>query len=241
MAKLLAYIRVHNEIKESIVKGVYPAGSLLPPEPELEKLFGVSRTTVRRAVEMLERAGYVDVKQGRGTKVLVYNINQNISMITSISQTLLRKGYAVRPRSVHADWVRADKTIANALDIEEGRPLVRLQRIQLADDVPIAIMENHISPDIVSGLEPFDESFSSLYKVLGDEYGITLETSIDKITAKVADFIESEMLQISPGAALILMRRVTFSGGNPITYDYLRIRADRYQFEIDTHGIGKDF
>ena len=93
MAKLLAYTRVHNEIKESIAKGIYPAGSLLPPEPELEKLFGVSRTTVRRAVEMLERSGYVEVKQGRGTRVLVYNINQNISMITSISQTLLRKGY----------------------------------------------------------------------------------------------------------------------------------------------------
>ena len=181
MAKLLAYIRVHNEIKESIVKGIYPAGSLLPPEPELEKLFGVSRTTVRRAVEMLERSGYVEVKQGRGTKVLVYNINQNISMITSISQTLLRKGYTVRPRNVHADWIQADKVIARALDIKEGRTLVRLQRVQLADEVPIAIMENHINPDIVRGLEKFDESFTSLYKLLGDEYGIQLETSIDKI------------------------------------------------------------
>ena len=131
--------------------------------------------------------------------------------------------------------------MARGSGYEAGRTLVRLQRVQLADEVPIAIMVNHINPDIVRGLEKFDESFTSLYKLLGDEYGIQLKTSIDKITAKVADFIESEMLQVAPGAALILMRRVTFSGGHPITYDYLRIRADRYKFEIDTQGIGKDF
>jgi len=241
MTKLSAYTIVHNQLKDSIAKGHYPVGSLLPPEPELEKLFEVSRTTIRRAVEMLARAGYVEVKQGRGTMVLDYNINQNISMITSISQTLLKKGYRVRPRKIHMEYVNADKCIANALGIDEGRQLIRLQRVQLADEVPIAIMENHINPDVVQGLERFSDSFTSLYKLLGDEYNIQLETSIDKITAKVADFMESEMLQISPGAALILMRRVTYSGGIPITYDYLRIRADKYQFEIDMQGIGKDF
>ncbi|MBI9106791.1 MAG: GntR family transcriptional regulator [Spirochaetales bacterium] len=241
MAKLPAYTKVYNHLKGMIAKGDYPLGHLLPSEPELEKQFGVSRTTIRRAVELLARAGYVEVKQGRGTLVLDYNINQNISKITSISQTLLKKGYNVRPRKIHMGYVDADKLIANALDIEEGRQVVRLQRVQLADEVPIAIMENYINPDMVQGIDRFDNSFTSLYKLLGDEFDIHLETSIDKITAKVADFMESEMLHISPGAALILMRRVTFAGGIPVTYDHLRIRADKYQFEINTQGIVKDF
>ena len=241
MAKIPAYIKVHNELKDSISKGEYSVGSLLPPEPELEKKFDVSRTTVRRAVEMLARAGYVEVRQGRGTMVLDYNINQNISVITSISQTMMKKGYDVRPRKIHMDFVSADKRTANALDIEEGRQIVRLQRVQLADDVPIAIMVNYINPDLVKGIERHNGSFTSLYKLLGDEYGTKLEASVDKITAKVADFSEAEMLQISPGAALILMRRITFSSGVAVTYDHLRIRADKYQFEIDIQGIGKDF
>ncbi len=241
MAKQPAYIKVHNEIKDLIAGGAYPVGTLLPPEPELEKQFGVSRTTIRRAVELLARAGCVEVKQGRGTMVLDYNINQNISGITSISQTLLKKGYDVKPRKIHMEHITAEKTVANALDIKEGRALIRLQRVQLADEVPIAIMENYINPDMVEGIERYDNNFTSLYKLLEDEYEYKLDGSIDKITAKVADFTESEMLQIPLGAALILMRRVTFFKGIPMTYDHLRIRADKYQFEIDMQGIGKDF
>lgn len=241
MAKQPAYIKVHNELKDLIAEGAYSVGTLLPSEPELEKQFSVSRTTIRRAVELLVREGCVEVKQGRGTMVLDYNIKQNISGITSISETLLKKGYDVKPRRIYMEHITADKKIANALDIAEGRDLIRLQRVQLADEVPIAIMENYINPDMVQGIERFDNNFTSLYKLLEDEYDFKLETSIDKITAKVADFMESEMLQISIGAALILMRRVTFFKGIPITYDHLRIRADKYQFEIDAEGIGKEF
>lgn len=241
MAKQPAYIKVHNAIKDLIAGGVYPVGALLPPEPELEKKFSVSRTTIRRAIEMLARASCVEVKQGRGTMVLDYNINQNISGITSISQTLLKKGYNVKPRKIYMEQITADKTVAIALEIKEGRALIRLQRVQLADEIPIAIMENYINPEMVEGIERYDNNFTSLYKLLEDEYEFKLESSIDKITAKIADFTESEMLQIPLGAALILMRRVTFFKGIPITYDYIRIRADKYQFEIDTDEIGKDF
>ena len=241
MAKQPAYIKVHNEIKDLITGGAYPTGTLLPPEPKLEKQFGVSRTTIRRAVELLARAGCVEVKQGRGTMVLDYNINQNISGITSISQTLQKKGYDVKPRKIYMEHTTADKTVANALDIKEGTVLTRLQRVQLADEVPIAIMENYINPEMAEGIERYNSNFTSLYKLLEDEYELKLDGSIDKITAKVADFTESEMLQVPLGSALIIMRRVTFFKGIPMTYDYLRIRADKYQFEIDMQGIGKDF
>jgi len=241
MAKQPAYIKVHNAIKDLIAERAYLPGTLLPSEPELEKQYNVSRTTIRRAIEMLARAGYVEVKQGRGTMVLDYNINQNISGITSISQTLLKKGYDVKPRKIYMERINADKTIANALEIKEGCLLTRLQRVQLADEIPIAIMENYINPEMVENIEQYDNNFTSLYKLLENQYQYKLESSIDKITAKVADFIESEMLQIPLGSALILMRRVTFFKGIPITYDYIRIRADKYQFEIDMHEIGKDF
>ncbi|MDP8205001.1 MAG: GntR family transcriptional regulator [Candidatus Tenebribacter mawsonii] len=241
MSKLPAYIRVQNEIKDMILKGEFSIGSLLPAEPELEIKYDVSRTTVRKAVEKLVQAGFVDVKQGRGTMVLDYNVNQNISNITSISQTLANKGFVVRPRKIYLDYINASSSVAKALEIEEGRQLIRLQRVQLADEVPIAIMENYINPEMVQRIEQFSENFTSLYKILETDFNIHLEGSIDKITAKVADFPESEMLQIPYGAALLLMRRVTYSNKVPISYDYLKIRADKYQFEIDMKGIKKDF
>ena len=65
-----AYQRVYEALKSQIETAKYPTGTLLPPEPELEKLFSVSRTTIRKAVSMLAEEGYVYVKQGKGTSVL---------------------------------------------------------------------------------------------------------------------------------------------------------------------------
>ena len=69
MEKTPAYIRVYNTLRSRILEGDYAIGDLLPAEPELEKQFLVSRTTVRRAVELLSRDGLVEAKQGRGTTV----------------------------------------------------------------------------------------------------------------------------------------------------------------------------
>jgi len=108
--------------------------------------------------------------------------------------------------------------------------------------MPALTADFHTASHIrVEGIERYNNNFTSLYKLLEDEYELKLDGSIDKITVKVADFMESEMLQIPLGSALIVMRRVTYFKGIPMTYDYLRIRADKYQFEIDMQGIDKDF
>lgn len=67
---MLAYQRVYKQILQALKDNTYPIGSLLPAEPELEKIYGVSRTTVRRAIAQLAEEGYVKVKQGHGTIVL---------------------------------------------------------------------------------------------------------------------------------------------------------------------------
>lgn len=67
---MVVYQRVHDEILQALKDNVYPVGTLLPPEPELERIYSVSRTTVRRAIAKLSEEGYVQVRQGYGTMVL---------------------------------------------------------------------------------------------------------------------------------------------------------------------------
>ena len=105
--KTPAYVRVYNTLRGRILDGDYALGELLPPEPELEKQFLVSRTTVRKAVELLSREGLVEAKQGRGTRVLDYHTTQNINVVSSLSETLERKGCKVYCKNMYIDTVPA--------------------------------------------------------------------------------------------------------------------------------------
>lgn len=128
-AKMPAYIRVYNTLRSRILDGDYAVGDLLPSEPELEKQYLVSRTTVRKAVEMLSREGLVETKQGRGTIVLDYHTTQNINQVSSLSETLEQKGHVVYCKNMYINTVPASARVANELQIKQGSPIILIQRL----------------------------------------------------------------------------------------------------------------
>ena len=90
-----AYIKIYNRLKNEIQKGTYPVGGFLPKEYELEEIYQVSRTTIRNAVKILAKEGMVEVRQGRGTRVLDHKAIQNYNKVTSVTEALRKKGYEV--------------------------------------------------------------------------------------------------------------------------------------------------
>ncbi len=237
MDKSPAYVRVYNVLKREILDEEYTINELLPSEPMLEKRFGVSRTTVRRAVEMLAREGLVQVQQGRGTHILDYKAKQNLNVVTSTSETLRKFGYNVKTRNMYIDTVAASARIASELNIAEGDEIMRIQRIQLADDYPIAIMRNFLPKDLVPGIKNYQNEFSSLYEFLEEFYNISIDRATDKISAKNADFTEAEMLDIPIGTAVLYMRRVCYAQNKPVCCDRITILGDKYELEI--HMLGR--
>ena len=87
-------------------------GDYLPPEPELQKTFQVSRTTVRKAVEMLAQQGFVYIRQGRGTQILDFKATQKLGFVTSFSETLREKGFTVTQADIRVDFVPRRRRIA---------------------------------------------------------------------------------------------------------------------------------
>ena len=177
-----AYKRMYEALKRQIVHKEYPVGSLLPPEPELEKEFGVSRTTVRRAIELLVRDGYIIVKRGLGTQVISRKAIQNLNRLTSISDSLEKKGHEVGIASCYTEIVSADKEKARTLAVPEGTPLVCIHRIRTADGVPVSIEENYIIASYVPGIEN-EDTILRLYALLKEKYGISFTGSRDIISA----------------------------------------------------------
>ena len=236
MERSPAYIKIYEILKRQIIDGEYQVGELLPPEPELEKRFHVSRTTIRRAVEMLSQEGYLKAKQGRGTQVLDFKHKRRRNLVTSISETLRQKGFDVRPSSMQIDLIQAGEQIAQDLEISPGERIVRIQRIQFANNQPIAIMHNHLLPDLVPGIEGYLNKFTSLYRFLETRYNIAIDSSWDRISAKNADLMEARMLQVPVGTALLFMKCVCYQEGRPVCADRLSIVGDRYELDITMNG-----
>ena len=239
MATIPLYQTVYLKVKKLIRDGEYEIGEFLPSEGELETQYEVSRTTIRKVINMLVSEGYLEVRQGRGTRVVDFHSTQNLNGVTSISETLKKKGIVTSVKSIYIDKVEAGKHTAERLNIKEFDLIYRVQRVQLADGVPISIMENYIPCDCVLNLEYKTNEIDSFYGFLESEYGINIDYAKDIISAKSADFAESQMLDVKAGSALLTLRRVTYSNGRPITYDKIIIRADKYRFELEMVGRNK--
>lgn len=239
MQNLPLYQQMYQKLKSLIRGGDYEVGDFLPSEGELEEIYNVSRTTVRKVVNILVLEGYLEVKQGRGTRVLDFHSTQMLNSVTSISETLRAKGVDVAAKSIYIDKIKASLKLSKRLQIQENEDVYRIQRVILADNVPTAIMENYIDAKLMPNLEFKIDKIKTLYKFFEEEYGYTIEYTKDIISAKSADFSESQILDINAGAALLTLRRITYIGNVPLSYDKTIIRADKYQFEIQSSGRNK--
>ena len=124
MARMPAYRTVYYDLKSAIKNEVYPVGSLLPTESELEKQYAVSRVTVRRAVSLLAAEGYVKATQGKGTQVLPFATTQKLGGISSITETLKSRGFTITTQDAYVELVPATAQVAMELQIKEGSPFL---------------------------------------------------------------------------------------------------------------------
>lgn len=228
------YQWVYSSLKSQIELGDYKVGDHLPPEPDLQKIFQVSRTTIRKAVEMLAQEGFLYIRQGRGTEILDFKTTQKLHNVTSFSETLREQGFAVTQSEISVDFVPAPRHIAADLKLDVGTRLVKIDRVTLANGSPIAIMTNYLVTDLAPGIEKRIDGMSSLYSFLESEYRIAIEAATDFISARQATAEEAEKLRISRASPLLVVRRITHSGGRPVEVAILLIIADRYEYCVHT-------
>lgn len=236
MSSVPAYKTVYQTLKQQIKEKIYPVGSLLPTEPELEQKFGVSRTTIRRAIGILVSDGYIKVTQGRGTEVLDQSTVQNLNHISSITESLIAKGYRVFAKEIDIRKVRAIGTVARALGLDDGEEVYQIHRLQCADDTPIAIMTNYLKVGQTPDLEKFAGTFSGLYSFLEKQYGIAMSQATEYLSATTADFLEAKLLNIDVGAPLLCSRRISSNENGIFEYSINKIVAENYEYCIYLSG-----
>lgn len=231
-----AYRKVYTELKREIKAGTYKPGMLLPTESQLEEQFSVSKTTIRKAVGLLANEGYLKTKQGKGTEVLEFSTTQKLNHFSSLTETLRAKGCTVTTRSMHITRVPAPDYVARQLEIAPGTTVFMVQRVQLADNQPIALMVNYVKETAAPDLDKHTGNFIGLYEFLEAHYHIIFTSGYERISAVNADFTEAQILQIPVGAALLCSHRTSYTEQGPIEYDTIKLVGDRYEYSVYLHG-----
>lgn len=235
--QLPKYYTVKRAIIQHIDDEVYKIGEMIPSERELMQAFEVSRITIRKAVDELEREGYLYRVQGKGTFVKGDQNSQNLISLTSCTQDIERLGMKPSRRVLGSAVIPSDKKRQHALNLNEGEPVFRLERVIYADDEPINLTTTYLPYRYFEGIEKFDFAKESLYSVLEKSYGITFKRAIRRVEAVIAHDEVSELLGMEEGVPLLLFQCTTYGdiGGRecPIETFKCYYRSDKFSFYIN--------
>lgn len=224
------YDQLMQRIREDIDRGIYPVGSRIPPEHELERNYGVSRVTVRRALSELTNAGLLERKQGKGTFVSAPRIAQEMKNVHSFHDTCAAAGITPGTRVLRVREQAADAADCLDLQLPPESKIVETLRVRTADGVPVVLEKNHFSM-AYAYLEESDLQ-GSLYGLLGD-YGVHPAQAVHDLSLCTATTEQAKALNIEPGAALLHLKEVIYDQrGRPLHNSEQWIRGDRFVFRI---------
>lgn len=224
------YFQLASGIEKAIYDGGLPPGSRLENELSLSHRLGLSRPTVRRAIQDLVEKGLLVRRRGIGTQVVHGAVSRPIEL-TSLYDDLERSGRTPTTRLMEVGQIPAEGRVAEQLGVEPGTPVVRLSRVRLSDNVPISLLENYLAPALMD-LAQVDFEKVGLYRALRDR-GVTLSVARQRIGARKATPTESKLLDLDRGAPVLTMDRTAYdTAGVAAEYGHHCYRPDLYSFEM---------
>ena len=220
---------ISRRLEDVIHSGRLPLGSRIENEVRLSERLGVSRPTVRRAMQELVSRGLLVRKPGAGTQVVMPAVRRPVDL-SSLYDDLLKSGREPRTQVLSFEVIPANDTLALALRIPPRSGVTSFQRVRFADGEPLALLHNVI-PVPVATLDRADLESIGLYESLRRR-GVLPTSATEVIGARSASVEEGSILGVKRGAALLTMTRTAWStDGRGVEYGSHIYRADRYAFE----------
>ncbi len=223
------YFQVSQHLEEAIASGALPPGTLFENEIDLSVQLGVSRPTMRRAMQHLVDKGLIVRRRGIGTRVVQPKVRRALEL-TSLYDDLAGSGQVPVTQVLAFERTDADPEIAQRMQCAEGTSLVHIVRLRSAGELPIAKMTNYLPASVVD----FDATAlatNSLYALLRRR-GTRLHSATQTVGARTATPAEAKLLHEPRGAALLTMKRLTYDDhGLIVEYANSLYVASRYSFE----------
>lgn len=223
------YFQVAEQLEAAIRDGQMAPGDRLENEVSMAQDLGLSRPTMRQAIQTLVDKGLVVRRRGVGTQVVQGQVRRDMEL-TSLYDDLATSGGKPTTRVLALTREAADSEVARLLRLDDGAPVWSLSRLRLLDDTPLALMHNTLPADLAE-LDAADLAAGGLYAWLRTA-GVVMRVAQQSIGARAATAEEATLLQERPGAPLLTMERTSYDdSGRPIEIGRHVYRPDRYSFD----------
>jgi GntR family transcriptional regulator len=226
-------------IQEAIKQERFTAGSQLPSEMELLQMLGVSRTTLREALRILEEQRLIRKKRGRGTYVMERAIVKDLSRNFGITEMISQAGYAPGMRDVQIKLDEASKALAEKFEIPENSALVVIERVRTADEVPVVWTRDIMPEQYLGGWMPTLTALnqSSLYECLERHANIRIVSGTASFSAVQAGREIAEKLEIQRNTLLLLIDQMDSDQNERyVLYSTEYHLTDKFNFIIHRKG-----
>jgi GntR family transcriptional regulator len=212
-------------------------GDAIPSERQLGIDLGVSRLTVRAALDELVREGYLVRRRGAGTFVAEPKVAKGID-ITSFSDDMRARGLMPASRTLELRTIPAGARLGRILHVSPSEPIVAVKRLRLADGEPMAIELLHVRSSLVPGLTAGDLEENSFYDLLATRWDVSIVGGTQTVEPTVTNEEESTALGVPLHSPALLFERVTRStAGDIVEYTSSTYRGDRYRLVTEI-GVG---
>jgi GntR family transcriptional regulator len=226
--------KLYLALRHSIVTGELSSGARFPSEPELGNLHGVSRVTVRRALDQLEQEGLIRRQPGAGT--FVSKRAETRPILTDLSNAfadLIEMGRKTEVKVLSFSYVPASGLIGQALLLDEDEPCQRSVRVRYIEDEPFSYLVTHVPGRIGATYTKADLASTPLL-VLLERSGVRAQRAQQTVSATMAAPEVARALKIDTGSPLISLSRVVFDrDGRGVEHLHALYRPDRYSFQME--------
>jgi len=228
------YHQLQCVLQAEIESGKWRPDEQIPTESKLAERFGISKITVRQALQALADLGYIRREQGRGTFVARRKFDEGPRELTSFTEEMKRHNLQASSQVLVQKIAPAEARAASALGIEEADPVIILKRLRVADGEPLGIQTAHLPAHLAPGLEHENLENVSLYETLQGRYGLYPARARETYFAAQADAETAQRLTIATGSAVFSVERVTLlPNGKPFEFVRSIMRGDRYSIVLD--------
>lgn len=220
------YFQLKEIFHDKIESEELTEGDMIPSENELQKIYGVSRATVRKAIELLVYDGLMDKKKGKGTFVKRRKIEEQLPVLKSFTEEMI--GIDAGKQVISVKYTKPSPAIMARLSLSAGENVFSLKRLMLVDGKPLGILHSYIPAKFKLSL---DEDYSkSLYRIL-EKNGIRLKEADQTIEASMSNKEQTRLMGQKISFATLVIRRLAYSvNGEVVEYVKGVYHGDRYRY-----------
>lgn len=234
-SKIPIYYQLEEVIKQEISDKGLVSHSPIPSEREYAEKYGISRMTVRQAINNLVNQGILYRARGRGTFISEQKFEQDISQLTSFSEDMRERNLTPSTKIIKMDELNGPSPAHDKLNLTVRDTVYEIVRLRLANEQPIAL-ETIFTPKKIVGELTEKQVETSFYRYLENELGLSIQRGFQSIEASLATSEEMGYLKIKKNDPVLVMYRTSFLDdalGTPVEFVKSIYRADRYKFNIE--------